>query len=65
MSYKNFDNSTEYAKIRYFSAIVKNSIGDFKSKKTEIVKNIEVEMYESNFKQKPKRKCLADYEDGE
>ena len=65
MDYKNFDTSTEYAKIRYFSAIVKNNIGDFKPKKAEIIKNVEVEIYETKSKQSAKRKCLADYEDGD
>lgn len=63
LSSKSFN--TEYAKIRYFSAIVKNNIGDFKPKKAEIIKNVEVEIYETKFKQKTRRKCLSDYEDGE
>lgn len=65
MGYKNFDNSTEYTKIRYFSAIVKNNLSDFKPKKAEVIKNVETEIYENNFKQKVKRKCLSDYEDGD
>lgn len=65
MGYKNFDNSTEYAKIRYFSAIVKNNLSDFKPKKADVIKNVETEIYENNFKQKVKRKCLSDYEDGD
>ena len=65
MNYKNFDTSTEYAKIRYFSAIVKNNISDFKPKKVDVVKNIEFEIYETNFKKSGRRKCLADYEDGD
>ena len=57
--------SSEYAKIRYFSAIVKNSIGDYKPQKTEPVKQVETEFYETNYKPKQRRKCLADYEDGD
>lgn len=57
---KDFNN--EYAKIRYFSAIVKNSINDYVMPQTETVeKQVEVEMYESKYKPKPKRKCLSDY----
>lgn len=61
----NKDFVSEYAKIRYFSAIIKNSIGDYKPKKPEIVRPVETEIYEVKFKPKSKRKCLADYEDGE
>lgn len=63
LSSKSFN--TEYAKIRYFSAIVKNNISNFKAPTQEIVKHIDNEIYETKFKQKTRRKCLADYEDGE
>ena len=64
-SVMNKDFSSEYAKIRYFSAIVKNSIGDYKPSKPEPVKSVETEFYETKYQPKRKRKCLADYEDGE
>ena len=57
--------SSEYAKIRYFSAIVKNSIGDYKPSKPEPIKTVETEFYETKYQPKRKRKCLADYEDGD
>lgn len=62
---KSFD--TEYGKIRYFSAIVKNNIKDFKEKevKEEPVKSFDVEIYEVKFKPKKRRKCLTDYEGGD
>ena len=63
LSSKSFN--TEYAKIRYFSAIVKNNISDFKLPTPEIIKHIDTEIYETKFKQKARRKCLSDYEDGE
>lgn len=65
MSALHKDFTSEYGKIRYFSAIIKNSIGDYKPKKPEIVRPVETEIYEVKFKPKSKRKCLADYEDGE
>lgn len=61
----NKDFSSEYAKIRYFSAIVKNSIGDYKPLKPEPIKTAETEFYETKYQPKRKRKCLADYEDGD
>lgn len=63
MQNRNFNN--EYGKIRYFSAIIKNNIGDYKPTQPEVVKQTNIEVYETKFKSKPKRKCLADYEDGE
>ena len=61
----NKDFSSEYAKIRYFSAIVKNSIGDYKPSNTEPIKTAETELYETKYQPKRKRKGLADYEDGD
>ena len=60
---KNFTN--EYAMIRYFSAIVKNNIGNYKPSKPEPIKKADVEIYETKFKPIVRRKCLADYEDGD
>lgn len=56
---------SEYARIRYFSAIVKNSIGDYKPLKPEPVKAVEAEFYKTKYKPTKKRKCLSDYEGGE
>lgn len=63
MQNKSFNN--EYGMIRYFSAIVKNNISSYKPSKSEPMKQADVEIYETKFKLKPRRKCLTDYEDGE
>lgn len=60
---KNF--VSEYAKIRYFSAIIKNNINDFKPKAPEIIKKSDDEFYEAKFVQRKRRKCLSDYKDGD
>lgn len=62
---KSFD--TEYGKIRYFSAIIKNNIKDFKvqGEKKEPQRPVDTEIYEVKFKPKKRKKCLADYEDGD
>lgn len=59
------DFSNQYNKIRYFSAIVKNNIGTYKLPQPEIIKQASVEIYDNRYKPKPRRKCLADYEEGE
>ena len=63
MQKKNFAN--DYGMIRYFSAIVKNNIGDYKPPTPEIIRKIDIEIYDTKFKPKTRRKCLTDYEDGE
>lgn len=61
MQNKTFQN--EYAQIRYFSAILKNSLTDFKYEKNEkINKNIEIDMPLYKFKRKTSKKSLAEYE---
>ena len=59
------DFVSEYAKIRYFSAIIKNNINDFKPKAPEIIKKSDDEFYEAKFVQRKRRKCLSDYKDGD
>ena len=54
--------SSEYAQIRYFTAILKNSLADFQYKKEVQIKNIEQDMPECKFKRKGKRKPLLEYE---
>ena len=56
---KNF--VSEYAKIRYFSAIIKNSIADYTPSNPEEVKQTTEEIYECKYKHKERRKCLSDY----
>ena len=55
---------SEYAQIRYFAAILKNNLTDFKYEKKE-KKNIEVEidMPVCTFKRKPSRKPLIEFEE--
>ena len=60
----NKDFTSEYAKIRYFSAIIKNGINDFKNQYKEekpIIKQANTEVYDTKYKSPPKRKCLNDY----
>ena len=59
LNHKNFPS--EYSRIRYFSAIVKNSINDFEMPEN-IVPSAEPEFYESKFAPKRRRKCLDDYD---
>lgn len=57
---------TEYNKIRYFSAVLKNSLRDFKPKAEEISKPkvvVEETIYESPTHSLNKRRSLADLED--
>ena len=65
INHKSFD--TEYGKIRYFSAIVKNNIKDFKAKevKEEPTKSVDIEIYEVKFKPQKRKKCLTDYEESD
>lgn len=58
---KDFNN--EYGQIRYFTAILKNSLADFKYKNEIEKKNIEVDMPEIKFKKRQKRKPLTEYEE--
>lgn len=57
--------SSEYGKIRYFSAIVKNNIQGYVPPSPEIIKLADIEIYDTKYKPGRKRKCLADYEDGD
>lgn len=59
------DFTSEYAKIRYFSAIIKNGINDYKEPEPEVIKQTNDEFYESKYTPCKRRKCLADYEDGD
>lgn len=62
---KNKSFNSEYGKIRYFSAIIKNSIQSYVPPSPEIIKRADVEIYDAKYKPGRKRKCLADYEDGD
>lgn len=63
-------SSSEYAKIRYLSAVLKNSLHDYKVKVMEeekpqpkIEQNMDEMMYEIHSTNKNKRKSLEDLED--
>lgn len=56
---KSFTN--EYAQIRYFSAILKNSMNDFKYHQ-EPIKEIDIDMPECKFSRKKQRRTLEEYE---
>ena len=61
MQNKSFQS--EYAQIRYFAAILKNSLSDFKyEKKEKINKEVEIDMPSCNFKRRLNKKTLAEYE---
>ena len=54
---------SEYAKIRYFSAILKNNLADFKMKEHEFVKSINVDISSNRYKRKKQRKALSEIEE--
>ena len=54
---------SEYAKIRYFSAILKNNMADFKPKEPEKPKEVEVDIPIMHYKRKNKRRSLAEIEE--
>lgn len=56
------DFISEYAKIRYFSAILKNNLADFKMKEPEFVKSIDVDIPSNRYKRKKQRKALSEIE---
>lgn len=61
MQNKSFQS--EYAQIRYFAAILKNSLADFKyEKKDKIEKKVEIDMPSCKFKRESCKKTLAEYE---
>ena len=56
------DFSTEYAQIRYFTAILKNNLADFQYPPNIQPKHIDIDMPEVKFNRNFKRKPLVDYE---
>lgn len=57
---KDFKN--EYGQIRYFTAILKNSLADFQYQNRMEKKNIEIDMPQIKFKKRQRRKPLTEYE---
>jgi len=62
MSKKQF--TSEYAKIRYFSTVVKNGLSTYVMSPPEVIKKTDNEFYESKYKPKPRRKCLSEIIEG-
>lgn len=56
---------SEYAQIRYFDAILKNSLVDFCEEVKEYKKEIEIEVPKMKFTRNKKRKPLLEYESEE
>lgn len=59
------DFPSEYVQIRYFAAILKNSLADFKykSKTVEEIKKIYIDMPDYKFSRKKPKKTLTEYEE--
>lgn len=53
--------NSEYGKIRYFSAIIKNNIADYVPSQPEIERQVSDEIYDCKYKPKERRKCLSSY----
>ncbi|EXG87724.1 hypothetical protein K413DRAFT_4622 [Clostridium sp. ASBs410] len=58
----NKDFKSEYAQIRYFSTILKNSLADFKIESKQPEKRIEIDMPTVKYTQRKKRKSLLEIE---
>ena len=66
LSNKSF--SSQYAKIRYFTTILKNNLADYKDNTVEMDNNIEnkiseIEIVNMKYKQKKKRRSIAEIEE--
>lgn len=60
------DFNSEYGKIRYFIAIIKNGLKDFQiQNKTEVIKQFDNEVFEPKYKPKARKKSLSEYEEGD
>lgn len=57
------DFVSEYAKIRYFAAILKNNLADFRMKEPEKPRKVEVDMPIMNYKRRNKRRSLSEIEE--
>lgn len=56
------DFKSEYAQIRYFTAILKNSLSDYKEKEPDIKRNVSDEIITMKYRQQKKRRSLAEIE---
>lgn len=55
--------SSEYGKIRYMSAILKNNLADYEIPKVEIIKQTEPDMTEVKYIPKTRKKSLGEFMD--
>ena len=55
---------SEYAKIRYFSTVVKNGLRTYIMPSPDVIKQTDNEFYESKYKPKKRRKCLSEIVEG-
>lgn len=56
--------TSEYAKVRYLSAVIKNGIKTYIMPPPIIIKQTDNEFYESKYKPKKRRKCLSEMIEG-
>lgn len=56
------DFKSEYAQIRYFTAILKNSLSDYKVKSPDIKRNASSEVVTMKYRPQKKRRGLAEIE---
>jgi len=54
--------ASEYAQIRYFAAILKNSLSDFKEDDSVLDKQLVVDIPKDNYKKKERKKPIIDFE---
>ena len=57
------DFSSEYAKIRYFTAILKNNLSDYKEEKKIPDKQISIDIPKDNYKPRNRKKSLVEFEE--
>lgn len=57
------DFVSEYAKIRYFAAILKNNLADFRMKEPENPREVEVDIPIMHYKRRNKRRSLSEIEE--
>lgn len=54
--------NSEFHKIKYFIAVVKNGMTEYKEQKEEIKKEVLFEFHEIKYKPRPKRKTIKEWE---
>lgn len=54
---------SEFAQIKYFSAILKNNLADYSVKEETHVKAIEIDIPNSKYKERKRKRCLDEIEE--